>query len=124
MESSSPTDLTDAKQPSDTRSTLAKALAPEDIGLGDFVAVLHEVLEVLSLYWCRDSMLLPADEMVRVPYIPAGNGLPLKVKSVCLPFVLTRLPNGDCRTLDVRQCQLARLDRTYAVASWKAFKKK
>ena len=38
----------------------------------------------------------------------------MRVKSVCLPFVLTKSPTGDQSTIDLRKCQLARIDHGYA----------
>ena len=104
--------------------TLAKALAPEDVRPGDFVALLHVTAELPSFLWCTDAWSLPADEPMRIQFVPCGGGVPLKVQSVCLPFVLVKLPIGGRRTLDLRQCRLARLDRAYAKLAWKARKKR
>jgi hypothetical protein len=106
----------------DAQSTLAKALAPEDICAGDFVAILHVVAELPSFLWCADPSTWPAREPVRIQFVPEAGGVPLRVKSVCLPFVLVKLPFGDEKSLDVRRCQLARLDRAYAKRAWKAHK--
>jgi hypothetical protein len=104
-------------------ATLAKPLAPEDVRPGDFVAVLHEIAELPSFYWCADAGFHPRDELVRIRYIPSSEALPLKVKSVCLPFVLVKAPRGERRTLDLRKCRLARLDRAYASNAWQLYKK-
>lgn len=105
-------------------ATLAKALAPEDVRPGDYVTPLDEVAEVPSFYWDCDEAMLPRAELVRIRFLPAGGGVPLKVKGVCLPFVLVKHACGQRETLDVRRCRLARLNRTYAAAAWKAYKKK
>jgi len=107
-----------------SNSTLAKALAPEEIRPGDFVAVLHEIAELPSFYWCADAALHPRDELVRIRFIPTCEALPLKVKSVCLPFVLVKSPRGERQTLDLRKCRLARLEGAYAGVAWKAYKKR
>ena len=104
-------------------SALAKVLAPEDIRPGDFVTKLHASTELPSFLWCADASTLPLHEPIRFQFIPVGAGIPLKVKCVCLPFVLVKRPFGDARTLDVRQCRLARLDREYAAAAWKEYRK-
>jgi hypothetical protein len=103
-------------------ATLARALPPEDIRRGDYVALLYEVFEYPSWFWCDDSALLPREEVVRIRYTPRDEAAPLKVRAVCLPFVLVREPSGRERTLDVRRVRLARLDREYAAAAWKAYK--
>lgn len=101
-------------------TSLVKALAPEDIRTGDFVTPLHEVLEFPSFFWLADSSLMPPDELVRLQIVSRGGGVPLKVKSVCLPFVLVKSPSGRQRTLDLRSFRLARLDREFAAKAWKA----
>jgi len=105
------------------RNTLAKTLAPEEIRRGDFVTLLNVTYEVPSYYWDADAMTLPRDEPVRIRFVPESGGVPLKVRNVCLPFVLVKAPNGERQTLDVRKCRLARLDRAYAADAWKAYKK-
>ena len=104
-------------------STLARALAPEEIRQGDFVTLLHVIAELPSFLWCGDAWTLPQHELIRIQFVPAGGGIPLKVKSVCLPFVLVKLPWGHRRTLDLRTYRLAQLDREYASVTWKAYKK-
>lgn len=102
--------------------TLAKSLAPEEVRRGQFVAILHVIDELPSFLWDADATLLPYDEPVRIRFVSPGGGVPLKVKSVCLPFVLVKAPTGDNYTLDLRRYRLARLNRSYAQATWKAFK--
>jgi hypothetical protein len=94
-------------------STMAACVAPEDLKRGDRVAILTEVVEFPSFYWFEGS-LGERDELVRVRCIPAGSGLPLKVKAICLPFVLVKTPSGDRETVDVRKVQLVRLNKGYA----------
>jgi hypothetical protein len=116
-------------QPSGSRSTLpatraARLLAPEDIGRGDFVAVLDETHEIPSFWWSADAALLPPDVPVRMRLVPRDECRPLKVKSICLPYVLVKQPCGNQRTLDLRTCRLARLDRRFAKLAWRAYAKK
>lgn len=104
-------------------ATLARTLAPEEIRPGDFVATLYEIVEFPPWMWCTDPTLTRRDETVRIRTTPREDSLPLKVRSVCLPFVLVREPCGRDRTLDVRRCRLARLDGEYSAAAWKAYRK-
>ncbi len=101
-----------------TQSNLAKALAPEDIAVGDFVAVLYSSREFPKTKW--DST--PSGETVRVTYIPGDGGLPQKVQAICLPFVLVQDPTGSLKSIDVRVSQIARLELVYAKTAWKAHK--
>jgi hypothetical protein len=94
--------------------TLAKALAPEEIRAGDFVIVLHEIVEWPSWIWCDDATLGSREEVVRVCVTPRDAAAPLEVCSVCLPFVLVREPCRRERIVDIRRHRLARLDSAFA----------
>jgi hypothetical protein len=125
MESSRQTDPASesAEQPSQNSSTLAKALAPEEVRTGDYVTLLHEYTEMPSYYWCNDSTLVAPDEVIRVRYLPTADaGTPLEVQSICLPFVLVKHPSGEERPLDLRKFRVARLTKSYATRAWDAFK--
>jgi hypothetical protein len=104
-------------------ATLAKTLAPEEIRPGDFVTLLHVVAEVPSYFWWfTEDWNMPLDQPVRIRLTSLVDGQPMKVKSLCLPFVLVKQASGQRLTLDLRKCQLARLDRRYAKRAWRAYK--
>ena len=105
-------------------ASLARALAPEEICRGDYVAPLYVISEWPSFFWCSDASLHPRDELVRLCSTPHGEFEPLRVRAVCLPFVLVKAPAGDERTVDVRTRRLARLERTFAQAAWRAGRKR
>ncbi len=115
--------LTVRESTEDAELALAKALAPEEIRAGDFVTPLYVVAEVPSYWWCGESWELPRDEPVRIRFTPTTDGVPLRVKSVCLPFVLVKCPGGAAGMIDTRKCQLARLDDPHARRAWKALKR-
>lgn len=103
-------------------TSLAKALAPEEIRRGDFVTPLFVVSEWPSWYWDDDDALHPRDELIRST--PCDEATPLKVTAICLPFVLVETPVGEGKTLDVRRLRLARLDQTFARKTWRAFRRR
>lgn len=105
-------------------ATLARPLAPEEVRVGDFVAVLNVTYELPSFWWCAESYRIPHEQPVRLQYLPEDGGTPLKVRAVCLPFVLVKTHDGQHRTLDVRKYRLARLDRGFAKIAWREAKKK
>ena len=105
------------------KATLAKALAPEEIVPGDYVTPLSLIAEVPSFWWCAEAWRLSPEEPIRMRFMATCDGLPLRVRSVCLPFVLTKQPSGRFVTMDVRRCQLARLDRAFAKRAWKCIKR-
>lgn len=107
----------------DIQQTLLSAMvAPEDLGCGDFVAVLHEIVELPSFYW-RDSAPAERHEPVRMRVLPSASGTPLKIKAICLPFVFVKSPLGQGETIDIRRSQLVRLDPRYGQTVWKSLKK-
>jgi hypothetical protein len=92
---------------------LARALAPEDIRPGYYVAVLYVIGEYVP-WLALDEAGWRRVEPVRVRLLPWFGKHPMKVIDVCLPYVLVREANGDCRTLDVRRYRLARVTRRFA----------
>ena len=105
-------------------ASLAKCVGGDDLRCGDMVAVLDEIGEYVSFLWDRDPQILPPQEPIRVQWRTRTQGRPLKVDSICLPFVFVEMPNGKYRTLDVRQCRLARLDPDYARRVWEKSRKR
>lgn len=105
------------------RATLARSLAPEEVRLGDYVTPLSTVVEVPTYWYPADGWNMRIDEPVRVRVLNTCDGVPLRVKAVCLPFVLAKQPTGRFVTLDLRRCQLARLDRAFGKRAWKALKR-
>jgi hypothetical protein len=99
------------------RTALAAMIAPEDLRCGDYVAVLDEIVELPWWLWCDAADEVDGPHRVRCR--ASEGGVPLKVKSICLPFVLVKSADKQSRTLDVRQYQLVRLDRQYARMAWK-----
>lgn len=94
--------------------SLAKCVSPEDLHCGDYVAILNTIYEFPSFLWCCDDGTVRPDEPVRIQFSAPNDGLPLKIKAICLPFVYVRLPNGTSQTIDVRQNQLVRVTARYA----------
>ncbi len=78
---------------------------------GDYVALLHVIYELPSFFWCGGVGTIRPEEPVRIPFVPDNGGVPLRVRSICLPFILVKAPSGQQRNLDVRRYRLARLDR-------------
>jgi hypothetical protein len=113
---------TDEAKSKDSESSLAKALAPEEIRRGDFVTPLYVISEWPSWFWDEDA-LHSREEPVRICSTPAADAEAMLVRRVCLPFVLVKTPTGDERTLDVRKCRLARLERKFADDSRRASRK-
>jgi hypothetical protein len=118
----SPTAQTDPPSHPGSGVALAKSLAPEDVCAGQYVAVLRITYEVPSYVWRGCEAFGDPSELVRISMMPDEAAEPLKVKAVCLPFVLVRSPSGQERALDVRRFHLARLDDRFARAAWKASK--
>ena len=105
-------------------SLLARPIAAEDLHCGDFVAVLSEITEFPSFLWYDDLNARSPHQPVRVQWQGRYNQAPLRVKDLCIPYVFVKSAHGCYETLDVRQCQLARLSPRYAKRVWKLLRKK
>ncbi len=105
-------------------TNIARTLAPEDIRPGSYVAALHLIEEIMPCVWAIDDVDYRKVQPIRVRCLPYENQEPMKVKAVCLPFVMVKLPDGSHRSLDVRQHQLAEISRAYGKASFKAHRVK
>lgn len=96
---------------------LVRRLAPEDIVANAFITVIEEVDEFVM--WCQVGLdaftPLGVRSFVR---IPEEAGEPVRVLSVCLPFVYVSTADGSCRTLDVRKQHVARVSQEYARCVW------
>lgn len=104
-------------------TNVATCVAGEDIKTGDYVTVLNEIVELPSFLWGCSGATLPADEPVRARYLPDEAGQPLRVFSVCLPFVYTKRTDGGTEIVDTRQSQLVRLDPVSGHTVWKRLRK-
>lgn len=108
--------------PFSDKISAAKPVAPDDLVVGDWVSILRVACEVPSFYWA-DSVGSFAREVVRLEFLPNESGIPLRVRAICLPFVAVQAANGEITSLDVRRCQIARLDRQFARFMWKSLRK-
>src|SRR5690349_16867127 len=96
---------------------VARAVAPEDLRSGGYVAILSVVCEILP-FW-RDESFRPLTPYRTVWLPPSDAGVPLRIREICLPFVLVEQPDGKHRTLDVRRFQLAMLSERYGEKGFK-----
>ena len=97
--------------------TTARSVVPEDLRVGDGVAVAHTDLQVLA---DQDPPVGENYRVIKAHYIPHDAGDPLKVKAVCLPFVLAVNVAKQHVTLDVRRQHLVRLAPDYTRQAFKA----
>jgi hypothetical protein len=119
------TSLMESQTTTSDETIVARSLAAEDLRCGDFVSILHEIVEWPSFMWSGcDSLLLPPDQPVRLASRSSDSGTPLKVKAICLPFVFVKQPCGTHRTLDVRRHRLVQLSPEYAELVWKSLAKR
>jgi hypothetical protein len=99
---------------------VAATIAGEDLACGDYVALLNETIDFPSFLWNASDTRLSPHELVRLKFIPANAGSPLRVIAVCLPFVYAKMPGGETMTIDTRRAQLVKLHRKSAKVVWKA----
>lgn len=93
----------------------AKRLHPEDISVGDSLAVAQISYQYPSFMWCGTELSWnSSDHVVQLTFLPADFEL-LFVKSICIPFVFCKTTAGKHKVIDVRQVELARLDPSFAL---------
>ncbi|TWT52079.1 hypothetical protein KOR42_31760 [Thalassoglobus neptunius] len=103
---------------------VAARVAPEDLRCGLVVAVLNQVYEFPSFFWCLDSQTNSPSDPVRIRWRSRDRGRPWTVEAICLPFVLLRDFNGRVRREDTRSTEFVRLDEKFVQAVHRVSKKK
>ena len=107
----------------DITTMTARTIAPEDLRAGVYVAVASLIDEwVVRSSECMAEK--PGVFVARVRLLPVTDIVPLKVKSVCLPFVLATSPSERATMLDVRQHELVELSEVFARKAMKALRTK
>ena len=98
----------------------AVMVAAEDILVDDYVAPMKAVDEFLM----RDDVS-PAGGLktMVVEWLPCAVET-MRVRGVCLPFVLVETPCGGRRTIDVRQVRLGRLSKAFGREAFRPARKK
>lgn len=99
-----------------TRTTSRRVRSPEDIRVGDFIAVLAKRYQFLPDHM-ETGLVGSSVEPIEMTLIPCDAGQPMKVVSLSLPFVMTEGPDGTRNALDTRQHALAIVDEDYAMAA-------
>ncbi|OWY70750.1 hypothetical protein B7486_14185 [cyanobacterium TDX16] len=84
-----------------------RVVPPEDVRVGDYVVVMHVVMEHLMDSCAVESW--KGIEQVRMLWMPWEVSAPMKVVQVCLPFVLVKKPDRKHVPLDTRRYRLARI---------------
>ncbi len=96
-------------------SQLVRSVAAEDLRAGDYVVLLEQMFEYPSYLWCGDAQLESRDQPVRITWMMRG-GRPMRIESICLPFLLVKPIGDEHEVLDVRSCRLARPTADYVHA--------
>lgn len=102
----------------------SRAIAPDDVCVGDYVTIGHETVELLPDLIESNGPWRGPVRAQRVRVMFDGAGYPLKVESICLPFVLVKTPAGCRCTLDLRRHHLHRLSKPYGKRVFRALASK
>ncbi len=100
------------------QETMSKMLAPEDILRGDYVMAMTESVQMIAGA-CRGAIESPAPRVVTLEVLADEDRGPMRVREVCLPFVLVRDPKGAHKVIDLRRVRLARLSPEFGQAAFK-----
>ncbi len=103
----------------DTLLKPSRVIGPEDVRVGDYITITHEVLEFFVCANATEYGQEPEIKLKRMAVMPYGAGRPYKVVSVCLPFVLVRTMTGERCTLDLRQHHIARINKVFGKEAFK-----
>ena len=96
--------------------SVSKKIHPEDIRVGDDVAISEVLYQYPSYPWQGGVTTLQAQESVDVTFLSPPDATPMIVRAVCLPFVLCQTEPKQHRVYDVRQVQLVRLSKAFGKA--------
>ena len=103
--------------------TTSRQCAPEDLKAGDYISIARVTCELLPA--CFDEPFTPQRDLepLRFSFMPDNAGKPLKIKQLCLPFVLVKQANGRHETLDLRRHHVLKLDTAYGKKAFKRLRK-
>lgn len=101
----------------------ARLLAPEEVRAGDYICVM-KVLQEYMPFWAIFEESWEKPELIRLTWMPAESGTPLKVIEVCIPFVLVQQVDGSHKTLDLRRHGVGRLSERFGSRAFKRLRKK
>lgn len=99
----------------------SRHIGPEDVCQGDYVTIAHKTYEFLR---CGDDHWNGDIDISRVTLIPYDAGEPLQVVDVCLPYVLTRRPDREFVSIDLRRHHLAKLSKRYGAKAFACMREK
>ncbi|MEQ9454763.1 MAG: hypothetical protein RLN76_09265 [Phycisphaeraceae bacterium] len=101
--------------------TIARALAPEDVAVHQYVTVSRVTEYLTPDDWIEVERGFDRESLVhRVTTIAQNSGYPYRVSRVALPYVLVRDPVGKAHVLDLRRVQLALLPEFFGKAAYMA----
>jgi hypothetical protein len=104
-----------------TEVRTVRPVAPEDLAPGMYICALAAAANAWPDIDCaREGATVRA---ARVVYIPQDGGVPVRVRSVCLPFVLAETFDGRAQVLDIRMLRIARVRKKHARAVFAALQK-
>ena len=99
-----------------TNTLTRRIRSPEDIQIGDYVVRTHRRYQLVPCNVER-SVTGEAIEPIILYAWPYDAGEPLKVRAVCLPFVMTENQYGSREAVDTRQDVLMKVSKAYAKAA-------
>lgn len=105
-----------------TQTLITRQIAPDDIKVGDYVAITHQQIQCIDYYASeyKHEMTLARLQLI---YNDDDAGIPLLVMRLCLPFVLVRKPDKKYQMVDIRRFRLVKLDDQYALDAIRFLKK-
>lgn len=94
-----------------------RRIPPEDLRPGMFIVILGVVHEFL-VPGSFDDPAISRPRTVRFTCIGCADGEPLRILSICIPFVQLEDACGNLRTLDIRCEQIGAVAEDYALEAF------
>ena len=102
---------------------VTKFVGPEDIIPGDYITPMSERPEYL--WFSKEGEFSHSKVDVLSPKVRSRmSGLPLRVKEICIPFVVAKTPFGGLLVLDTRKIDFGLLNYGFAKRLFKTLKKR